>query len=54
MRIVSYKAALIAVLIFNFIPLHASLGAGRLQVVAFGDSLLDAGTYRTIGRTTQI
>ena len=52
MRIVSYKAALIAVLIFNFIPLHASLGAGRLQVVAFGDSLLDAGTYSLFAKAT--
>jgi len=45
MRIVSYKAALVAVLILGLIPLQAALGAGRLQVVAFGDSLLDAGTY---------
>ena len=40
MRIVSYKAALVAVLILGLIPLQAALGAGRLQVVAFGDSLL--------------
>jgi phospholipase/lecithinase/hemolysin len=52
MRIVSYKAAFIAVLTFSFIPLHASLGAGRLQVVAFGDSLLDAGTYRLFAEAT--
>ena len=52
MRIVSYKAAFIAVLIFSFIPLHASLGAGRLQVVAFGDSLLDAGTYSRFAEAT--
>jgi phospholipase/lecithinase/hemolysin len=52
MRIVSYKAALIAMLVFNFIPLRASLGAGRLQVVAFGDSLLDAGTYSLFAKAT--
>ena len=46
MRIVSYKvAALVVVLTLGFIPLNAALGAGWLQVVAFGDSLLDAGTY---------
>jgi len=52
MRIVSYKTAFIAVLIFSFIPLNASLGAGRLQVVAFGDSLLDAGTYSPFAEAT--
>jgi phospholipase/lecithinase/hemolysin len=45
MRKISCKAALVVVLALGFVPLHAAFGAGRLQVVAFGDSLLDAGTY---------
>jgi GDSL-like Lipase/Acylhydrolase len=53
MRIVSYKvAALVAVLTLGFIPLNAALGAGWLQVVAFGDSLLDAGTYSLFAEAT--
>jgi GDSL-like Lipase/Acylhydrolase len=31
-------------------PLHALAGAGRFQVVAFGDSLLDAGTYEPFAK----
>jgi phospholipase/lecithinase/hemolysin len=45
MRMLSCKSVLIAALVLVFMPLDASFGAGRLQVVAFGDSLLDAGTY---------
>jgi hypothetical protein len=53
MRIVSYKvAALVAVLTLGFIPLNAALGAGWLHVVAFGDSLLDAGTYSLFAEAT--
>jgi phospholipase/lecithinase/hemolysin len=52
MRILSYKAALVVALTLCFIPLNASLGAGRLQVVAFGDSLLDAGTYSPFASVT--
>ena len=52
MRIVSCKTALIAVLTFGFMPLHAALGDDRLQVVAFGDSLLDAGTYSKFAEKT--
>jgi hypothetical protein len=53
MRIVSYKvAALVVVLTLGFIPLNAALGAGWLQVVAFGDSLLDAGTYSLFAEAT--
>ena len=51
MRIVFYKAALVAVLILALMPMHAALGAGRLQVVVFGDSLLDAGTYSQFAAT---
>ncbi len=36
----------------HLIPLQAALGAGRLQVVAFGDSLLDAGTYSLFAEPT--
>jgi phospholipase/lecithinase/hemolysin len=52
MRIISYKAALVALLALGFIPLQAALGAARLQVVAFGDSLLDAGTYSPFAEPT--
>jgi len=52
MRIVSYKAALAAMLILGLIPLQAARGEVRLQVVAFGDSLLDAGTYSPFAEAT--
>lgn len=45
MRCLSFKAALAAALILIFAPLEAALGWGQIRVVAFGDSLLDAGTY---------
>jgi phospholipase/lecithinase/hemolysin len=45
MRSVSFKAALAATLILIFPPLEAAFGGGPVRVVAFGDSLLDAGTY---------
>jgi len=50
MRIVSYKAALVAVLTLAFMPMNASLGAGRLQVVAFGDSRLVLLSQKVAGR----
>ena len=45
MQSLSFKAALAAALILIFAPLEAAFGWGQLRVVAFGDSLLDAGTY---------
>jgi phospholipase/lecithinase/hemolysin len=48
MRIVAWKPALVAVFLLAFMPVHASLASGRLQVVVFGDSLLDAGTYSPV------
>jgi phospholipase/lecithinase/hemolysin len=45
MRGVSFKAALAAVPIFVFAPLEAAFGWGQVRVVAFGYSLMDAGTY---------
>ncbi len=50
MRFASYKTAFIAVLALSLMPLHALAGAGRFQVVAFGDSLLDAGTYEPFAK----
>jgi len=48
MKIISCKAALVAAFILAFMPVQASLASGSLQVVAFGDSLLDAGTYSPV------
>jgi hypothetical protein len=45
MRSLSFKAALAAALILILAPLEAASGWGQVRVVAFGDSLLDAGTY---------
>jgi phospholipase/lecithinase/hemolysin len=45
MQSLSFKAALTAALILIFAPLEAAFGWGQLRIVAFGDSLLDAGTY---------
>jgi phospholipase/lecithinase/hemolysin len=45
MRSVSFKAALAGALIFVFAPLEAAFGWGQVRVVAFGDSLMDVGTY---------
>jgi phospholipase/lecithinase/hemolysin len=46
MRFATYKTAFIALLALTFfMPLHVWADGARLQVVAFGDSLLDAGTY---------
>jgi phospholipase/lecithinase/hemolysin len=45
MRPVSYIAALVAVFALGFVPLHTAFGGAQFRVVAFGDSLLDAGTY---------
>jgi phospholipase/lecithinase/hemolysin len=58
MRITFYKAALVAILAVAVMPIHAALGDdrlqgdGRLKVVAFGDSLLDAGTYSPFAAAT--
>jgi phospholipase/lecithinase/hemolysin len=45
MRILSRKVALAAAIALFALPLHAASGIPGFQVVAFGDSLLDAGTY---------
>jgi len=45
MRSVSFRAALAAAVVLVFAPLEAAFGWGQVRVVAFGDSLLDAGTY---------
>jgi len=45
MRSVSFRAALAAALVIVFAPLEAAFGWGQVRVVAFGDSLMDAGTY---------
>jgi phospholipase/lecithinase/hemolysin len=46
MSFATYKTAFIVVLAITFfMPLRAWADDARLQVVAFGDSLLDAGTY---------
>src|SRR2546421_12316293 len=44
-KFVCFIAALVAAFSLGYVPLHASFGGDRLRVVAFGDSLLDAGTY---------
>jgi hypothetical protein len=51
-RFVCFIAALIAAFALVFMPLTASFGADRLRVVAFGDSLLDAGTYAPFPKAT--
>ncbi len=45
MRSASFRAALAAALVFVFAPREAAFGWGPVRVVAFGDSLMDAGTY---------
>ena len=40
MRMVSCKAAVVAIFAVALMPIHAALGDDRIQVVAFGDSLL--------------
>ena len=64
MRMTSCKAALAAILAVGLMPIDAVLGDdrlrgdgrlqddGRLKVVAFGDSLLDAGTYAPFASAT--
>jgi phospholipase/lecithinase/hemolysin len=42
------KAALVAAITFGLMSSNASFGATRLEVVVFGDSLLDAGTYSPV------
>src|ERR1700716_3956329 len=42
------KAALMAAITFGLMLSNASFGATRLEVVVFGDSLLDAGTYSPV------
>jgi phospholipase/lecithinase/hemolysin len=54
----SYKAALVAIVAVALAPTHAALGDeprqrdGRIKVIAFGDSLLDAGTYSPFAGAT--
>jgi phospholipase/lecithinase/hemolysin len=48
MRIVGWKAALVAAFTLAFMPVDASFASASLQVVVFGDSLLDAGTYSPV------
>jgi phospholipase/lecithinase/hemolysin len=43
-----YKVALVVAITFGVIPPDASLAAIKLDVVVFGDSLLDAGTYSPV------
>jgi phospholipase/lecithinase/hemolysin len=43
-----HKAALAAAITFGLMSSNASFGATRLEVVVFGDSLLDAGTYSPV------
>jgi phospholipase/lecithinase/hemolysin len=47
-----YKVALAMMITCGVISPDASLGAIRLNVVAFGDSLLDAGTYSPVAEPT--
>jgi phospholipase/lecithinase/hemolysin len=42
------KAAVIAAITFGLVASSASFGATRLEVVVFGDSLADAGTYSPV------
>jgi phospholipase/lecithinase/hemolysin len=42
------KAALAAAITFGLMSSSASFGATKLEVVVFGDSLLDAGTYSPV------
>jgi phospholipase/lecithinase/hemolysin len=43
-----HKVALVAAITFGLMSSNASLGATKLEVVVFGDSLLDAGTYSPV------
>ena len=47
-----YKFALVAAMIFAVISPDAALGAVKMDVVVFGDSLLDAGTYAPVAGST--
>jgi phospholipase/lecithinase/hemolysin len=47
-----HRIALVAAMTFAVTSQDASLGAVRLDVVVFGDSLLDAGTYSPVAEPT--
>jgi phospholipase/lecithinase/hemolysin len=47
-----YKVALVVAITFGVISPDASLGAIKRDVVVFGDSLLDAGTYSPVAEPT--
>jgi len=47
-----YKVALVMTITFGVISPDASLGATKLNVVVFGDSLVDAGTYSPVAELT--
>lgn len=51
MKFLVFIAVLLAALATGLMPLNAASGM-RLQVVAFGDSLLDAGTYSPFAKAT--
>ena len=52
MKVIFHLAiAIVAVLVYCLAPSTASLAAPRFKVVAFGDSLLDAGTYSPFAKS---